>query len=66
MEFKDKDYQDVYVGANVLVDPPTPDDLWLFEFEGEIKELDRANGYVIVEDREGDCWTVEVERVEIL
>lgn len=66
MVFKDKNYQDVYVGADVLVDSPNPDDLWLFEFEGVIKKLDKTNGYVIVEDGEGDCWTVEVERVELL
>lgn len=66
MEFKDKNYQDVYIGANVLVDAPNIEDLWLFEFEGQVVELDRKNSYVVVEDGLGDCWTVEVERVEIL
>lgn len=67
MEFKDKNYLDVYIGAEVEVPSPSEElgDCWNFEFVGTIKKLDKTNGYVIVEDRDGDCFTVEVERVEL-
>ena len=66
MEFRDKNYEEVYVGAEVEVPTPTKEDNWNFEFVGTIVKLDKENGYVIVEDQDGDCFTVEVERVEIL
>lgn len=67
MKFKDKNYEDVYVGAEVQVPQPTKefDDIWLFEFVGTIKALEE-NGYVVVEDGDGDCFTIEVERVELV
>lgn len=65
MEFRDKNYDEVYVGAEVDVPPPTQEDQWNFNFTGTIIKLDKENGYVIVEDGDGDCWTVEVERVEL-
>jgi hypothetical protein len=65
MEFKDKNYNDVYVGAEVDIESPNGDDSWQHEFTATVVKLDKVNGYVIVEDRDGDCWTVEVERVEL-
>jgi hypothetical protein len=66
MEFIDKNGNEVYVGATVDVPSPTTEDLWNFEFEGTIVKLDKENGYVIVEDGDGDCWAIEVERVEVI
>ena len=66
MEFKDKNYDDVYVGAEVQIPSPNSEDLWNHEFTATVRKLDRVNGYVEVEDGDGDWWTVEVERVELI
>jgi hypothetical protein len=65
MEFRDKNYDEVYVGAEVDIPSPNSEDNWNFEFTATVVKLDKVNGYVIVEDGDGDCWTVEVERVEL-
>jgi hypothetical protein len=61
----DKNGEELYVGADVAVPTPTSEDQWNFEFSGTIKELDKTNGYAIVEDMDGDCWCVEFERLEL-
>ena len=65
MEFKDKNNQDVYVGAIVDVPSPNKEDSWDFEFTGTIIALDKEEGYVTVEDGDGKWWIIEVERVEL-
>ena len=66
MKLLDKNFEELYVGADVEVPTPTSEDNWNFEFQGTIIKLDTNDGYVIVEDMDGDCFTVEAERVEIL
>lgn len=66
MELKDKNYLDVYIGADVEVPTPTEEDDWYFEFVGTIVIIDKEEGYVVVEDADGFHYTVEVERVEII
>ena len=66
MEFKDKNGLEVYVGAEVELPTPTQEDNWNFEFVGTIIKLDKENSYVIVEYSNGDCFAVEVERVELI
>ena len=66
MTLLDKNGVEVYVGVDVEVPSPTSEDQWNFEFVGVVKELDRENGYAVVEDGDGDCWCVEFERLEIL
>lgn len=66
MEFKDKNYQEVYIGAEVEIPSPNSEDMWGHEFVATVRTLDKENGYVEVEDGDGDWWTVEVERVEVI
>ena len=63
MEFRDKNYDEVYIGAEVQVPTPNSEDLWNFDFVGTIIKLEKETGYVVVEDGDGDCWAIEVERV---
>jgi len=65
MEFKDKNYDEVYVGAEVEIPSPNEEDLWNHEFTATVRKLDKVSGYIEVEDGDGDWWTVEVERVEL-
>jgi len=62
----DKNGVELYVGADVDVPSPTSEDQWNFEFQGTIIEIDKVNGYAVVEDMDGDCWCVEIERLEIV
>ena len=66
MKLFDKNYEELYVGADVEVPTPTSEDSWNFEFQGTVVKLEIIDGYVVVEDMEGDCFMVEAERVEIL
>ena len=54
------------LGADVEVPTPTSEDNWNFEFKGTVVKLETIDGYVVVEDMNGDCFAVESERVEIL
>ena len=65
MNLLDKNGVELYVGADVEVPSPTSEDQWVFEFVGQVKELDKINNYAIVEDGDGDCRCVEFERLEI-
>jgi hypothetical protein len=38
----------------------------VIDFVGVVIEIDKDNGYAVVEDGDGDCWSVEIERLEIL
>ena len=66
MKLFDKNYEELYVGADVEVPTPTSEDNWNFEFQGTVVKLETVDGYVVVEDMNGDCFAVESERVEIL
>ena len=66
MKLFDKNYEELYVGAYVEVPTPTSEDNWNFEFQGTVVKLETIDGYVVVEDMNGDCFAVESERVEIL
>lgn len=67
MEFKDINGKIIEQGMNVLV--PDADenlgDFWDNEFVGYVVSLDNFHNFVIVEDGDGDCFSVEPERVEI-
>jgi len=65
MEFKDKNYLPILVNDRVLTPDPTDEDGYNHSFEGTVKELG-TDGYVIVEDGDGDCWCIEPERLEVL
>jgi hypothetical protein len=65
MECIDKNGVELFVGVDVAVPSPTSEDQWNFEFSGVVIELDKVNGYAVVEDGDGDCWCVEFERLEI-
>jgi hypothetical protein len=66
MTLLDKNGIEVYVGVDVEVPAPTNNDQWNFDFVGVVIEIDKDNGYAVVEDCDGDCWSVEIERLEIL
>ena len=65
MKFKDKNYKEVYVGVEVEMPSPNNEDSWNNEFTATVRKLDKENGYIEVEDGDGDWWTIEVERVEL-
>jgi hypothetical protein len=65
MRITDKNGIEVYVGVDVEVPSPTDNDQWNFDFVGVIIEIDKENGYAVVEDGDGNCWCVECERLEI-
>lgn len=51
------------VGTDVIVPDATITDMWDHEFEGRIIAYKEQN-IVTVEDGEGDCFDVELERLE--
>jgi len=61
----DKNGDEIYVGAPVNVDPPGPNDSWNFDFEGTIIKFDSEDNFAIVEDGDGDCFSVEFEKLEL-
>lgn len=65
MVFRDKNNEVIYVGACVSVDPPRPNDLWIHEFDGVIKQFNVQDNSVIVEDGDGDCWDVDLDQIEL-
>ena len=46
MKFFDKNYDELYVGADVSVPTPTTEDLWNFDFSGKILSFDKENNFV--------------------
>ena len=61
-----KNELELYVGVNVEVPPPNPDDLWNFEFDGVVVSLDKNNQLAVVEDGDGNCWSVEFNRLKMI
>ena len=61
-----KNEAELYVGVDVEVPPPNPDDLWNFEFVGVVVSLDKNSQLAVVEDGDGDCWSVEFNRLKLL
>jgi hypothetical protein len=61
----DKNGDEIYVGASVNVDSPGPNDSWNFDFEGTVIELNLEDAFAIVEDQDGDCFSVEFEKLEL-
>jgi hypothetical protein len=61
----DKNGDEIYVGASVNVDSPGPNDSWNFDFEGTIIKFDSEDNFAIVEDLDGDCFSVEFEKLEL-
>jgi hypothetical protein len=59
----DKNGDEIYVGAPVNVDPPGLDDFWNFDFGGTIIEIE--DDFAIVEDGDGDCFSVEFGKLEL-
>jgi hypothetical protein len=66
MKVLDKNGVELYVGADVDVPSPTYNDQWNFEFVGVVIEINKTDGYAVIEDGDGDCWCVEFERLEII
>lgn len=65
MEARDKNYNLIDLGMYVEVpDPDVNEDIWNHSFVGSVLSIDE-NGYVTVEDGDGDCFMVECERLEI-
>jgi hypothetical protein len=65
MKVLDKNGVELYVGAEVDVPSPIDNDQWNFEFVGVVIEINKTDGYAVIEDGDGDCWCVECERLEI-
>ena len=66
MEARDRNYELLELGMFVEVpDPNVNEDAWNHSFVGSILCID-LNGYITVEDMDGDCFTVECERLEIV
>ena len=62
----DKNGNEIHVKDYVIMPNPDINDMWLYgEFSACVIEIDIENGYLIVEDGDGDCWTVEPIRVEL-
>ena len=60
-----KDYREVgslQVGEFVLVPEPNNTDIHNHEFTGEVIAI--TNGIVTVEDEDGDCFDIEIERLK--
>jgi hypothetical protein len=53
----------ISIGDTVIVPDPEGDDMWNHEFQGQVKSMD--NDYIVVEDGDGDCWSVEGDRLLI-
>jgi hypothetical protein len=61
----DKNGDEIYVGVPVNVDSPGPNDSWNFDFEGTVIELNLEDSFAIVEDQDGNCFSVEFEKLEL-
>lgn len=59
----DKNGDEIYIGASVNVDSPDSDESWNFEFEGTIIEI--RDDFAIVEDMDGDCFSVAFKKFEL-
>lgn len=65
MEARDKNYSLIELGMYVEVPEPTKEDNWNHSFVGSVLKIEEDN-YIVVEDFDGDCFTVECERLEIV
>ena len=65
METRDKNYELLDLGMYVEVPEPNEEDAWNFSFVGSVLCID-LDGFVTVEDMDGDCFVVECERLEIV
>lgn len=63
MELIDKNGKSISKGDTVNVPSPTEEDNWNHEFTGHVEAFDED--YVVVMDGDGDCFSVEPERLEI-
>ena len=54
----------INVGDTVEVPTPDNNDIWMYDFEGYVNEINED--YVIVEDGDGDCFSVEAYRLKIV
>jgi len=61
----DKNGDEIYVGTVVNVDSPSPNDSWNFDFQGTVIKLNLEDAFAIVEDGDGDCFSVEFGKLEL-
>jgi len=54
--------KDLRVGDGVFV-TRKESDIFNHDFQGTVKEVN--NEYVVVEDQDGDCWSVDAEQIEL-
>lgn len=54
--------KDLRVGDFVFVSRK-PSDIFNYDFQGTVKEVN--NAYAVVEDQEGDCWSVDASQIEL-
>ena len=60
---KDSKGRTIKKGMSVDVPIPNESDTYNFEFTGHVESFD--NGYVVVMDGDGDCFSIEHERLTI-
>jgi len=58
------DCEDMEIGDTVEVPEPGADDLWKNSFKGTIVEF--KDEMAVVEDQDGNCWDVEMVRLELI
>ncbi len=61
----DKNGEVISTMLTVKVPEPNEEDLYNNEFVGTVTDI-LPDGYVVVEDQDFDCWTIEPERLEII
>ena len=64
MIHRDKNYKIIKVGDTV--DVPAIEGNINFEFTGVVESFNDTDDYVIVEDMDGDCFSIEPELLEIV
>lgn len=61
----DKNYKEIELLDTVIVpEPRENNDIWCGEFIGTVIKF-IEDGYCIVEDMDGDCFTIESELLEV-
>lgn len=66
MKTLDKHGFPILIDSPVDVPEPTEDDLWKCRFVGFVTAIDEEKEIAVVEDLEGDAWSVEFKRLELL